>query len=62
MDKWQPIDTAPKDGTEILTYAYTNMRVALWDDYTRDWRCNVHSFVQINPSHWMPLPPPPEPS
>lgn len=50
-DKWQPISTAPRDGTEVLTFSPTGgMRV----DWARDdekWQEWVG-----HPTHWMPLP------
>ena len=97
MMEWQPIETAPKDGTWILvwggsaddgheTYHLTwndpekqadqdaviasiNSRpvVAFWKDsesYNRGdwsyaaWDCGWRNFYE-NPTHWMPLPPPP---
>lgn len=67
---WQPIKTAPKDGTHILAYRLpigirvTNMTnpptVVHWFDdgfYTSvNELAPEHPF---NPTHWMPLPSPP---
>lgn len=60
---WQPIETAPKDGTDILAYqrweeGTERILVMRWDE-KGGWRTNVHSFVRFDPSHWMPLPSPP---
>ena len=71
MNNWQPIETAPKDGTDIV--------LALWEfgkpntkrtfaiggfDESRDcWSQSIGSgFVDelYQPTHWMPLPDPPE--
>ena len=66
-DQWQPIETAPKDGTVLLTfphYRVTHWSVdecmsfshagwaGRWDEYTE-------TFAVIIPTHWMPLPPAP---
>lgn len=64
---WQPIDTAPKDGTAILLGGCTwgpNVRVGSWGkarfnrstrDYDPDW-CSGSDQGGFNPTHWMPLP------
>lgn len=69
MSEWNPIETAPKDGTYILAYSplahefnYSNIRVTYyrrsedkqgfigWGEFnSRNWP----------PTHWMPLPEPP---
>lgn len=72
---WQPIETAPKDGTWCLLgggmtseddYMETGVNVlrpvtAFFDDeywnmcfWDGSWRTSYE-----NPTHWMPLPPPP---
>jgi hypothetical protein len=70
---WQPIETAPKDGTEILivraeedSAAY---RVAYWDedgDVPYMWHVSdaVDGFNHHKdlPTHWMPLPDSPDPA
>jgi hypothetical protein len=65
---WQPIETAPRDGTQVLLIARYPTNVA-WSDqyhswwYTRavtedvHWARWPHSFL---PTHWRPLPAPPE--
>jgi hypothetical protein len=61
MTQWQPIETAPKDGTEII----------VWDaEYRHSYfaRCNSKGEVYWdelygpleNATHWMPLPEPPK--
>lgn len=55
MSEWQPIETAPRDGAEVLTWNGTSRRIAAyaWDDR---WQSEgLPSFV---PTHWMPLPEP----
>ena len=57
---WQPIETAPKDGTEFIAYcpdkSETKLRVLRFDG---DCFLAHNSFVS-DPTHWMPLPPGPE--
>ncbi len=62
--KWEPIDTAPKDGTRVILFypaqgGFSDM--GRWNvpssHYLPHWnngRLNIHE-----PSHWMPLPPAP---
>lgn len=60
---WQPIETAPKDGREILIAIGGVVRTAWWGDaeycrsaktYNRGWTNGPsHGF---RPSHWQPLP------
>lgn len=61
---WQPISTAPKDGS-VLGYTPSPSRIFImrWDGggYTKDpgWRTSTFPFVKIDPKFWMPLPEPP---
>ena len=66
---WQPIETAPKDGTRILLYpAFSNGRGQYQGDigyFYSPGECwylqNVgHLNGRWRPTHWMPLPPPPD--
>lgn len=67
---WQPIETAPKDGTRFLAtggglaneieVASWNDRVGAWntESYTlEDWDNQTEGYSR--PAHWMPLPKPP---
>ena len=58
---WQPIVTAPKDGTKILIFERENgdagtVRVASWrsDTIPQGWTGSERA-----PTHWLPLPTPP---
>jgi ADP-ribosylglycohydrolase len=70
MGDWQPIETVPKDGTEILL---TNARVQDWTHvaYWDDERDSLWAWARADAStfwhrdmftHWMPLPEPPNQS
>jgi hypothetical protein len=66
---WQPIDTAPTDGTTVLGYCHVpsfskmphvigamswQLRAKCW------WGNNGSGIVLSAPTHWMPLPAPPD--
>lgn len=58
---WQPIETAPKDGSTVLGYT-PNESVAYGDVfYEREqehW-ARLPDCFSVRPTHWMPLPDPP---
>ena len=66
--EWQPIDTAPKDGTEILVLSQewgvfnnTPTRIIKPAKYSSYHGYFVafpvdFNFQNISPTHWMPLP------
>lgn len=58
MTKWQPIETAPKDAHEILVYEDGEMSITYWNKYAECWDYDV--VCDSKPTHWMPLPEPPE--
>lgn len=72
---WQPIETAPKDGSPILVFCETLRRdrdavyVCRW---TTPLKIDIYSggpgywveaggeqYAEYKPTHWMPLPEPP---
>ena len=60
---WQPIETAPKDGTLILGYKNGEMATVEWAycGESGDWNLVVSWDGQPwTPTHWMPLPEPPD--
>lgn len=60
MSAWQPIESAPKDGSEILTFRQAKlMAVAIWFPDLRRW-CVSDGGDIVGVTHWMPLPEPPE--
>lgn len=62
MAGWQPIETAPKDGREILGYTEeVGALVMYWDTMSQEqdhWSDGM-SISYWTPTHWMPLPAPP---
>ncbi len=72
--KWQPIETAPKDGTRILIFDDHGVQfIAKWSDEAEHgydmrapgWQIHYchedlwYSAATNTASHWMPLPDPP---
>lgn len=67
---WQPIETAPKDGTKVLLFfpgpfndkAENGIVTGQWTGNTDRWWLSAiwaSSNAHQNPTHWMPLPIPP---
>lgn len=54
---WQPIETAPKDGTDVLALHEGRTYQARWQD-DAFW-FSASAWKSLAPTHWMPLPPPP---
>lgn len=54
---WQPIETAPMDGTRVLL-ATPSGRIADGSFHAR-YDIWAWPYVMVNPTHWMPLPEPP---
>jgi hypothetical protein len=73
MMGWQPIEAAPKDGSDVLVCeASGDMSIAhflTWDGNGAGWvglcrgedaSCDRDGYpVVLYPTHWMPLPAPP---
>ena len=69
MTEWQLIETAPKDGTEILGWlkegklAVVSFKVTKSQSFVgelRDSKSWWKGNVTCTPTHWMPLPNPPK--
>jgi hypothetical protein len=65
-NEWQPIETAPKNGINILVFDPDNnsdVGVVI-ANYFEDNKCWFITWddteIEINPTHWMPLPKPPK--
>jgi len=54
---WQPIETAPKDGTPVLVADGSWVGVLAWDRYANGWVND--EMDSASPTHWRPLPKPP---
>lgn len=69
MTEWQPIETAPKDGTHVLIYVPGSRRLvceAWWAmPYEAApaaqcwWQTADYRVLPEHAAHWMPLPEPP---
>lgn len=52
---WQSIDTAPKDGSKILAFLPDgNELIVSWCG--EQWQPTYFSCIEVQPTHWMPLP------
>lgn len=65
---WMPIESAPKDGSEILVCVTYNLSSDEWETMTWvDWEAPPHIWpvyrsridIPFPPTHWQPLPKPP---
>ena len=59
--EWQPIETAPKDGSIVLGYDPNWYDIATpmkFDINCKKWMC-FHTNEEIKATHWMSMPPPP---
>jgi hypothetical protein len=76
MSDWQPIKTAPKDGTRVLLVWEYGLVLAHWTDDAAFKQCAFGPGWEVDrsegdcwyafslrpdqPTHWMPLPEPPK--
>lgn len=68
VNNWQPIETALKDGTEILAFDSKNnlLHIASWDKEECWWFVArqgdgyEEQIITIKPTHWISLPELPE--
>lgn len=64
--QWQPIETAPKDGTAVLIYQPKEkigslvledvIYVCYYNDEGKWEEADGEMYSTFNPTHWMPLP------
>lgn len=62
--QWQPIDSAPKDGTDILMYDGEVVAIGWFSTDENQWVwdtdpiCECYEVVNDPPTHWQPINPP----
>lgn len=59
--EWQPIETAPRDGTEIIILNFSGRvfrgKCKPEDEEDNEWWEEYNSLtIYHDPTHWMPLP------
>lgn len=57
---WQPIETAPRDGTEILAVVDDSLWIASYDSDAEAWTDQGCVEFDTDPTHWLPMIPLPE--
>jgi hypothetical protein len=59
---WQPIETAPKDGTRVLAWDGWSVQTLEYWDGNEEWgQVGDSDRLTVSyPTHWMPLPSPPK--
>lgn len=59
---WQPIETAPRDGKEVLGYDRGVVSGMYWNGSQWEWTVLAWSdeTYGTDATHWMPLPEPPK--
>ena len=59
MTEWQPIETAPKDGTRVLIYYPTLGETHICGFADGCWQSGIWSSPRIEPTYWQHEPAPP---
>ena len=60
-EPWQPIETAPKDGVFVLITDGDVVQIGYYEDHLTAWRSDADQCrLWSDPTHWQPLPAPPE--
>lgn len=60
MTEWQPIETAPKDGTHVLVqYRWAHREKYIAEGWWRGDGWETHGHLRVRAFAWMPLPEPP---
>ena len=58
--QWQPIETAPKDGSIILVFGLNDINIAYWQSIDTQIFTDEFGHELYELTHWMPLPEPPK--
>lgn len=65
MSDWQPIETAPRDGADVLAWNGKDFGVIHWDEtlpacqFNGKWADHTDEYMCcFAPTHWKPLEPP----
>lgn len=62
--EWEPIETAPKDGSQVPVWNPDNYYgcwpfMGEWDVRSQTWRIHIDGQI-IYPTHWLRIPEPPK--
>ena len=61
MTDWQPMETAPWDGTRVLVACKHHITIGYQEGGWYSRACGANGcMVRITPTHWQPLPSPPK--
>jgi hypothetical protein len=58
--EWQPIETAPSEHLLFCGNTRHDTRVVFTGWKAQNGRCYADNGDSVKPTHWMPLPPPPQ--
>jgi len=54
--RWQPIETAPRDGRTVLLFDGSEFETGYWENLAVQWVNDFFEKVKIQPTHWMAIP------
>ena len=57
---WRSIESAPKDGTDLWGYLSSGQQVCIYCNDNGYWCASISPGFKVNPTHWQPLPQPPQ--
>lgn len=67
MSEWLPIESAPRDGTRIIVLDISGLIAIARSTpcgrrHSDEWSADGRIIMRPSPTHWMPLPTPPQSS